>query len=110
MWYVEDISSNELKIFTNDEIGFVCCNCIYWKVEDLHYHYRIRHPELRFSVIPPELQMLTRLEEIFLAPCIGVIQITASHVDEQLKSKGRTVNVSTDPGNSIYRYFAEKSR
>lgn len=61
----------------------------------------LAHKELPFPEIPSELLALNTLEERFLAPRIGFIQIRTSNIDQQKKSKGRIVNVPTDPSNSI---------
>jgi len=45
--------------------------------------------------------MLNTLEERFLAPRIAFIQIRTSFVDNQKSSKGRIVNVPTNPQTSI---------
>ena len=96
---IDFMDDNDIE--NDDELGLVCSNCKLYLLKGKVPPLSLSHSELRFPEIPPELQELNRLEERFLAPRIGFIQITASHVDQQLKSKGRIVNVPTDPATSV---------
>ena len=85
----------------NDIIGLACSNCKLYLMRSEVPPLSLAHEELPFPEIPPELLALNTLEECFLAPRIGFIQIRTSNVDQQKKLKGRIVNVPTDPSNNI---------
>ena len=56
-------------------IGHVCSNCKLYLNKNQIPPLSLAHKELRFPEIPPELADLKIIEERFLAPRIGFIQI-----------------------------------
>jgi hypothetical protein len=84
-----------------DEMGYACSNCKLYLIQSRIPPLSLAHEELQFPDIPPELEKLTPLEERFVAPRIAFIQIRTSVIDDQKSSKGRIVNVPSNPQSSI---------
>jgi hypothetical protein len=66
-------------------IGLACLNCKLYLMRSEIPPLSLAHKELPFPEILSELLALNTLEERFLAPCIGFIQIRTLNVDQQKK-------------------------
>ena len=77
-------------------LGYLCSNCKLYLQKEKTPPSSLGHKELDFPEIPPELADLKTIEERFVAPRIGFIQIRESFIDTQKTSKGRIVNVPTN--------------
>ena len=85
----------------SQHVGYICSNCKKYLKDNKIPPLSLAHEELDFPEIPQVLADLKTIDERFLAPRIGFIQIRESFIDTQKKSKGRVVNVPTNPESSL---------